>query len=114
MSEAKKDKYFGENNPNYGKKQTSETRKKISINRSGKLNEKIISEIIIFIKNGYSHQKIADMFNIGRTTVTRISNGTRWTNITKGPVIPIVYVEGKRQFEETHKKRISESKRRKK
>jgi hypothetical protein len=25
-----------------------------------------------------------------------------------------VYVEGKRQFEETHKKRISESKRRKK
>ena len=114
MSQAKKNKYFGVNNPNYGKKQTNETRTKMSINRSDKLNEKIVSEIVVLIKQGCSHQEIANMFNVGRTTITRISNGTRWTNITKGPIIPVVYVDGKRQFTETHKKRMRESKWRKK
>ena len=44
-----------------------------------------------------------------RSVVTRISNGTRWANITGGAVIPVSYKDGVRVFSDSHKERIGKS-----
>ena len=106
MSEFKKTAYIGEGNPNYGKKHTQETKIKMSEGR-GKLSSEKVNEIADLLKNGWAHQEIADKFNICRTAITRISNGTRWKNITGGPIVPVVYVDGKRQLSDTHRKNMS-------
>lgn len=74
-----------------------------------KLNVEKVKEIVELLKKGLTHNSIAKQFNISRTVVTRISNGTRWTNVTGGPVIPVEYKDGKRVFSEIHCQRIGES-----
>ena len=37
--------------------------------------------------SGMYHKDIANQFNINRTAITRIANGTRWANITGGPIV---------------------------
>jgi len=109
MSDHKKKAYLGKDNPNYGKKQSLSVRLKMVENHpKTKLTEKDVLIIVDLLKNGESHQEIADKFHIGRTMITRIANGTRWTNVTGGAVIPVVYREGVRQFSASHRKRIGE------
>jgi group I intron endonuclease len=109
MSEWKKENYTGKNNPNYGKKYSKEVGlKMVRNNPRTKLTQEKVLEIVDLLKNGQPHQQIADLFQISRTVITRISNGTRWTNITGGPVIPIVYKDGVRQFNELHRQRIGD------
>ncbi len=107
MSEAKKDIYIGSGNPNYGKKHSASALIRISEGR-GKLDKDQVLQIAVLLKTGHSHQDIADKYEISRSVVTRISNGSRWANVTGGPVIPVVYIDGKRKFGELHCKRIGD------
>lgn len=111
MSNAAKSRnYNGENNPNYGNVYSFETRKKLS-KCAGKLSEINIFEIVEKLKSGIKHQEIADEYQISRTVITRISNGTRWVNITGGPVFPVVYdIDGKRILRENHKIQLGRQK----
>lgn len=104
QKQAKIDKYYGANNPNFGNKNTQEVKLKMSENRSKTLNKDIVLKIVDDLKSGIPHNKIAEKFSIGRTVVTRISNGTRWTNVTGGAVVPIIYHEGKRVISDFHRK----------
>lgn len=108
LSELRKGKYIGEANPNFGRSHSVESKEKISANR-GTLSREDVLSIVERLKQDESHSEIANDFNISRTVVTRISNGTRWSNITGGPVVPVVYENGKRKLQESHKKRIGES-----
>lgn len=106
ISELMKGKYVGENNPNYGHKNSVESLVKMSEGR-GTLTKDDVLKIVDFLKQGeLTHQEIANIFKISRGVITRISSGERWANVTGGPVIPIVYQNGKRQFSEIHKQRI--------
>ena len=83
MSEAKRGRYNGADNPNYGKTWTDRQRSRMrgSKNKNSKLTESEVIEIKAFLENGQKHQDIADKFNIARTVVTRINSGTRWSHI---------------------------------
>lgn len=110
MSNWKKNNYLGKNNPNYGKKYSKDVCIKGVLNNTGtKLSIDKVLEIVDLLNNGEQHQIIADRFNVNRTVITRISNGTRWTNVTGGPITPIVKIDGVRQFSENHRKRIGAS-----
>jgi group I intron endonuclease len=113
ISESRKGRYLGNNNPNFGKKNSLSTKIQMSLGRSKSLSgtgitESTVKEIVSFIKEGRPHLEIAEKFGVGRTVVTRISNGTRWTNITGGPIVPVVYKDGIRKLTELHKIRIGE------
>lgn len=110
MADFKKNAYIGKGNPNYGKKCNLDTRIKMATNNTQtKLTKEQVLEIVALLKkNEFSHQEIANIYNIARTAITRISNGTRWANITGGPIIPITKINGVRQFSENHKKRIGQ------
>jgi group I intron endonuclease len=109
MSKAKQGKYNGEDNPNFGKKQPLSVKLKMALNNSRtKLKSNDVRTIVKMLKREMSHQEIANKFNISRTVITRISNGTRWANITGGPVFPITYNNGVRVFSGSHKKRIGQ------
>jgi len=110
MSTWKKKHYVGKNNPNYGKKNSKDTLIKMSEGRSKKLKKKDVLEIVSLLKEGVMHKEIADIFKVNRTVITRISNGSRWTNVTGGPVVPVVYENGKRKQNKFHIKNKSESK----
>lgn len=57
--------------------------------------------------NQKSHSEIAKEFDISRTVITRIANGSRWSNITG---IPFKDKSRKgSQLSETHKMRIGKS-----
>lgn len=71
----------------------------------GKLIAEQVLEIVELLKQEVPHQKIANKYQIARTAITRIANGTRWTNVTGGPVIPVIYENGKHKFTKTHLKR---------
>ncbi len=110
MSNWKKNNYLGENNPNYGIKHPKEIGLKMTLNNSKtKLNVSKVKQIVELLKECKSHDSIAKQFDVSRTVITRISNGTRWTNVTGGPVIPVEYKNGKRVFSEIHRKRLGES-----
>ena len=107
MSKWKKKNFLGINNPNYGNKQTKETVIKMALNNSHtKLSVDDVKQIADMLKENSTHQEIADKFNVSRTVITRISNGTRWANVTGGPIVPVIYENGKRVFSELHKDRI--------
>lgn len=107
MSKWKKKNYLGKNNPNYGKKNSKESLVKMSEGRSGKMRKEDVLNIVEMLKNGIPHQEIADRFGVVRTAITRISNGTRWSNVTGGPVVPVVYENGKRKQSKNHIKNKS-------
>ena len=112
MSKAKKGLYDGENNPNFGKTNTKSTLIKMSEGRSEKLKRSDVLEIVQLLKEGITHKEISKNFNVGRNVITRISNGSRWTNVTGGPVVPVLYENGKRKQSKNHIANKSESKRR--
>ena len=96
----------GELNPNFGKKQSKESRLKMTLGRakSGLTIENVL-EIKQLLLDGIEHKVIAEKFKVERTVITRISNGTRWTNVTGGPVVPVVYdADGRRRISENHRK----------
>ena len=113
MSAAKKKLYIGSGNPNYGKKHSQETRTKMSEGR-GRLDRNKVTEIVQLLKQDVRHQEIADKYNIARTAITRIANGTRWANVTGGPVALVVYVDGQRQFTDSQRQRIGNGRKGKK
>ena len=109
MSKWKSENYAGDRNPNFGKKQSKEVRLKMTLNRSSSTSKGLKTEDIMVIKElllcGKKHKIIAEKFGVARTVITRISNGTRWTNVTGGPVVPVVYdTDGKRRISEHHRK----------
>ena len=81
--------YNGTNNPNYGNKWTLEQKKSIPFkNSQTKLKEEDILNIKKYLLEAkLTDQEIAHKYNISRTVITRIANGTRWANITGGPII---------------------------
>ena len=89
MSQWKKENYLGMDNPNFGKKYGKEIGLKMALaNSVTKLGVKEVLEIVEHLKeNLLSDSKIAEKYNVGRTVVTRIANGTRWTNVTGGKII---------------------------
>lgn len=112
MSVLKQTVYIGPNNPNFGNKQPLKVRLKMVENNSGTiLTEVDIPIIADLLRNGVPHKDIAIRFHVSRTQITRISNGTRWQNITGGPVVPVVYQDGIRQFSKNHREKIGAAKR---
>ncbi len=81
--------YAGEKNPNYGKRWTKEEKITGTLNHpKTKLNESKVLEIKEMLLNGLLDDlAIANKFGVSRTVITRIANGTRWANITGGPII---------------------------
>ena len=77
MYKEKSENMKAENNHNYGKKFTDETKRKMSISiRNSKLgisDEKII-EVRNLIENGYKNIEIQKLLNLPRHTITRIKN----------------------------------------
>jgi len=107
MSLEKKGTYIGSANPNFGKKQSKATCIKMVLNNSKtKLTPEDILKIKEVLLDGENHESIAIMFGVSRTVITRISNGTRWSNITGGPIAPVIYKNGKRCLSEDHRKKI--------
>ena len=109
MSILRKNNYKGELNPNFGKKQSKEVRLKMTLNRSSSTSKGLKTEDILAIKElllcGKKHKIIAEKFGVARTVITRISSGTRWTNVTGGPVITVIYdADGRRRISEHHRK----------
>lgn len=84
MATAKIGKYFGQDNPNYGKTVSPETKLKMSINRATKLNVESVLEIKRQLSLGYKHQYIDDQFKVSRTVITRIGTGNRWKHVELG------------------------------
>jgi group I intron endonuclease len=89
MSIWKKQNYIGAKNPNFGKKWTKEQKtKNVLKNSNTKLKKSDVLEIKKLLLDGKLEDKeIAKKFKIGRSVVTRISNGTRWSHVTGGRVI---------------------------
>ena len=113
MSFAKKGKYLGENNPSYRIKWTPEKRKKCISNNSGtKLTEFDVLEIVKLLKsNSIKDEDIAKQYNVSRSVITRIANGTRWSHITGGKIMNErrgIKNIGKQRSEET-KNKISQA-----
>lgn len=50
-------------------------------NAGAKLKERQVVEIIQLYKSGLSQQKIADMFGMGQTSISRITRRTHWKHI---------------------------------
>jgi group I intron endonuclease len=88
MSIWKRENFKGDKNPNFGKKWPFEKRVKNAFKHPGtKLSKKDVLKIKDMIIEGKLEDKeIASIFNVGRTVVTRICNGTRWGNITGGKI----------------------------
>jgi len=83
MSKAKKGKYTGGDNPNFGGKNRAVLQKLMrgSKNCNAKLSEEDVREIKLRLLKGEKHQYIAEDFKVSRTVITRINNGTRWGHI---------------------------------
>lgn len=52
-------------------------------NANSKLNSIQVREIKELLNNNKSHREIAEMFNIGRPSITNIKNGKTWAHLTK-------------------------------
>ncbi len=106
MSKAKQGMFLGNKNPNWGGKNKEKLRSIMlgSKNKNAKLNEEQVLKIIQLLKEGCKHQDIANQFKIARTVITRISNGTRWSHITRGAIIPVIYKKGIRIISDNHRK----------
>jgi len=136
MSIWKKENFKGDKNPNFGKKWSFENRVKNALKHpKTKLKKEDVLKIKdMLIKGDLKDEEIAKIFKIGRHVITRICNGTRWSNITGGKIIEHERrglrnigktmpeeqrdkirkaITGIKRSEETRKK-ISDSKRRKK
>jgi len=70
----------GNKNANYGNQYSTETRIKAGHNKKTKLTKQQVYRILN-IKNK-THQEIADIYNVSRSVITRIKNGSRWGLIT--------------------------------
>lgn len=110
MSEWKKENFLGEKNPNFGKRWTLEQKKKNVLKHpKTKLTEKDIIKIKnLLLEGNLKDQEIASKFDVSRTVITRISNGTRWSNITGGKII----TNERRGLKNKEKISVSKSKRR--
>lgn len=66
---------------------SKETREKLSKENKGdknpnaKLNEKLVKEIKILLKEGLTQQKIANKFNVSRALIGKIKNGQLWSHV---------------------------------
>jgi len=111
MSLWKKKNYLGSANPNYGKKNTKESCTKMSEGRSSLKKEDVL-RIVDLLKSGTSNKEIANIFRTSVGIIRKIANGSRWTNVTGGPVIARTYDEnGKRVWSEAEKKSMGDRRR---
>lgn len=78
ISQARTGKYTGADNPNYGRIQPPEVRRKMGINRATKLTPDNVMTIRGLLAAGVYHKDIAAKFNVSRTVITRINSGARW------------------------------------
>lgn len=110
LSIAKKGKNTGKDNPNYGNKYSQDTKMSMSLNKSKKLNKEKVLKIVEMLKSGLLHREISIIFNVNTSLISRISNGTLWSNVTGGIVIPVTYDNDKRILNESHKSHMRERK----
>jgi group I intron endonuclease len=79
----------GKKHPGYGKRRSDTTKNKIAQAQSGeksskaKLTKDNVIEIIRLLKLGYSQRKIAKMFHVTRTTISKIQTGQSWKEIER-------------------------------
>lgn len=107
LSLQRKGKNLGEENPNYGNKQPLNVRLEMALNNCHtKLTTENVLIITELLRQGLNHDEIAKQFNISRSVITRTSNGTRWTNITGGAIFPVEYQNGVRRFTDQHRQKI--------
>ena len=50
------------------------------LRRNGKLSKEDREKITNMYKNGYKQKELAIMYNVSRPTITRLINGTTWSN----------------------------------
>jgi group I intron endonuclease len=84
MSAAKKGKYVGSNNPNYGGKNRDVLVERMTgtRNSNSKLDDEKVSEIKTMLSCGSKNQEeIASLFNVSRTVITKIKNGNLWKHV---------------------------------
>ena len=76
--ELRSEKYSGSGNPNYGNghKQAG------SNNGRSRLTESQVKQIDQLLKDGLSHSKIANLFNMSKCAITEINTGKRWSQVT--------------------------------
>lgn len=88
MSVWKTENFKGDKNPNFGKRWSFENRLKNSLKHpSTKLNKEDVLKIKeMLVEGALKDEEIAKIFNVQRTVITRICNGTRWSNITGGRI----------------------------
>lgn len=88
MSAWKKENFKGDKNPNFGKRWSFENRVKNALKHPlTKLSKEDVLKIKDMIIEGRLEDKeMAEIFNVSRTVITRICNGTRWGNITGGKI----------------------------
>lgn len=93
---------IGEKNPNYGKgmlpqvkdalrmanvgrKQTPEHIQKVRLGNQGKKSKLTVAQVemayVMNVKQGVSQQKIADMFGVGQSQISRIIRGEKWAHL---------------------------------
>lgn len=80
ISKANRGKYFGENNPFYGKNHDHDARTKMSISKS-KLSVEQIKEVKILLSEGEKAQHISEVFNTQHTNILSIKNHGRYDYI---------------------------------
>ncbi len=86
MSENHAD-FSGENGPFYKKTHSKESRKKMSESKSGenhpnsKLLEKNVVEIKELLKEKVTQKKIAEIYGVSLSTISRINTGENWKHI---------------------------------
>ena len=51
------------------------------LRRNGKLSKEDREKIIDMHKNGYKQKELAAMYSVSRPTITRLLNGTTWSNL---------------------------------
>jgi group I intron endonuclease len=88
MSTWKQQNFKGDKNPNFGKRWSFENRVKNSLKHpQTKLGKEDVLNIKDMLVQGeLKDEEIAKIFNVSRTVITRICNGTRWANITGGKI----------------------------
>ena len=99
---------FGDKNPNFGRKQSLETKLKLRANRKTKIKAEDIPLIVEKLKNGEARKGIAKEYGVTTSNITMIAIGRSWTHITGGVVIPSLRDEnGRLKITDSHKEALS-------
>ncbi len=86
IGRANKGKLLGDKNPFYGKYHTKESRLKIAKTHA-KLTDLDVKEIITLLNNGVKVTYLANIFNISRSTILNIREGSAYKHIDRNSLV---------------------------